>query len=558
MLALLAGAAPAPAQVGTASGTPYPTEYANEPVAKPKPPRTASKPTSQPAGASSPLFPNAYPAEPAARQAPTRRHAAPKPAPQPAHKEPVIKQTAVKPAAVPVPLPPPAPHAAATAAAPAKPEQPAARPGAEKIKSANIAAPKADSGKGETPTPDAAKQSSPAPAGISAGDRLKIEQALFWSGDYSSAVTGEDRMQAAIKSYQKRNKAKITGILTGEQRAELVTAADQHAQEYGWRVVVDPATGIRIGLPSKLVPHVHDAADGTRWSSPHGEVQVETFRLKNSNLAALLEKEKKAPRRKIEHSALSDDGFFISGMQGLKYFSVRAKQRDGEVRGFTLLYDQMMEGIVAPAVVAMASAFSPFPARALPFAALSKKVEYGTGLIVGSGGHIVTAAKIAQNCNVIVADGLGNAEHVSEDSEHALALLRVYGAGRLPALALSEKAAEPGDVTLIGIPDPKEQDGANKLTEIRAKLAESNAIELRQPVPVAGFSGAAALDTQGHFIGMMQTRNYLLASIEPAVPPVRLVTTAAIRDFLARNQVAASGINTDARKAAIRIICVRK
>ena len=68
----------------------------------------------------------------------------------------------------------------------------------------------------------------------------------------------------------------------------------------------------------------------------------------------------------IEHSALNDDNFFISGMQGLKLFSVRAKLRDGEVRGFTMLYDQMMETIVAPVMVAMASAFSPSPSAPRP------------------------------------------------------------------------------------------------------------------------------------------------------------------------------------------------
>jgi hypothetical protein len=244
-------------------------------------------------------------------------------------------------------------------------------------------------------------------------------------------------------------------------------------------------------------------------------------------------------------------------MQGLKYFSVRAKQRDGEVRGFTLLYDQMMEGIVAPAVVAMASAFSPFPERAMPFAALTKKVEYGTGLIVGANGYILTPARLAQNCNVIVADGLGNAERVSIGENGDVALLRVYGTGKLPALMLTGDAAKPGEVTLIGIPDPKEQDGAKKLSEIRAKLSDGNAIELPRPVPVAGFSGAAALDGKGQFIGMMETRNFVLASTEPGVPPVRLVTAATIRDFLARNQVASSG-TADARKATIRIICVRQ
>jgi len=75
------------------------------------------------------------------------------------------------------------------------------------------------------------------------------------------------------------------------------------------------------------------------------------------------------------------------------------------------------------------------------------------------------------------------------------------------------------------------------LTEIKARLADGNAIELRQPVPMAGFSGAAALDAQGQFVGMMKMRNFVLARAEPAGPPVRLVTATALRDFLAAQNV---------------------
>src|SRR4029077_5204827 len=95
-----------------------------------------------------------------------------------------------------------------------------------------------------------------------------------------------------------------------------------------------------------------------------------------------------------------------------------------------------------------------------------------------------------------------------------------------------------GELTLIGIPDPKELNGSKKLTEVKARLAGGTAIELRQPVPMAGFSGAAALDNQGRFLGMMEMRNAVLASAEPAAPPVRLVTTETIRRFLSDHHVA--------------------
>jgi len=452
--------------------------------------------------------------------------------------------------AKPVPLPSPAPKKAVAKAAPAKTE------------------PAKQTAKAEPPKPEptkaeaaAAAPTSDAFAGIPAGERLKIQSALVWAGDYSSAEKGDDPTEAAIRNFQKRHKAKITGVLTSDQREELIAADAHHVDEFGWRVVVDPATGIRIGLPTKLVPDAHDAARGTRWSSPHGEVQVETFRVKSANLdlAKLFENEKKAADRKIESSVLHDDSFFISGMQGLKEFSVRARMRDGEVRGFTILYDQMMETIVEPVMVAMASAFSPFPEQPAPFAALAERVEYGTGQIVSAKGDIVAARNVTQGCEVIVADGLGNAERIAEDETSGLALLRVYGTAKLSALALARDVPTSGDITLVGIPAPREQDGARKLTEVKARLTDGHAIALRQPVPMAGFSGAAALDARGRFLGIMETRNFVLASAQPTVPPVRLIGAATIRDFLAKHHVeTAQAASGDARASAVRIICVRK
>ena len=348
----------------------------------------------------------------------------------------------------------------------------------------HIAAPETVSAKTVTPEP-APVRSEPAiaeSAEVSPGDRLKIQSALLWSGDYTGSLGGEDPFLSAIKNYQKRAKSKITGILSASERTNLLAAAKSHEDEFGWTIVTDPSTGARLGLPAKLVPQVRDAARGTRWSAAHGEVQVETFRIPESEikLAALFEQQKKEPaNRKVEASALRDDGFTISGMQGLKRFSVRAQRRDGEIRGLILLFDQMMETIVAGVSPAIVSAFSPFPERSMPFAAMAKPVEYGNGLVVSSSGHIVTDRSLASGCQVIVAAGLGDADRIAEDVDSGLALLRVYGARDLTPLTLAPDASKKGDITFVGIPDPKEQNGAKKLTEIKARLGIGNAIELR-------------------------------------------------------------------------------
>ncbi len=439
----------------------------------------------------------------------------------------------------------------------------AARPTAPMPPAPSIAAPATVAAKSAALDPRPAKTEPAQDAALSASDRdrQKILAALSWSGDFTGSLGGEDPFLTAIKNYQKRAKSKITGVLTPAERANLLAAAKAHEDEYGWTVVVDPATGVRLGLPVKMVPQARDAAHGTRWSSAHGEVQVETFRIKEPDLklAVLFDQQKKEPAtRKIEYSVLRDDNFYISGMQGLKKFSVRAQLRNGEVRGFTILFDQMMETIVAPVTIAMASAFSPFPESNAPFAAMAKSVEYGNGLVVSARGHIVTDRKLASGCQVIVAAGLGDADRIAEDQENGLALLRVYGPRKLSPLVLAPDAARKGDVTLVGIPDPKEQNGSKKLTEIKARLADGNAIELRQPVPMAGFSGAAALDGQGQFLGMMQMRDFVLASTEASAPPVRLITAPAIRDFLVAHNVTPATQGGDATAAVVRIICVRK
>ncbi len=416
-------------------------------------------------------------------------------------------------------------------------------------------APPAEAAKTEAATPAPAQV-----AGIPPSERLKIESALLWAGDYPAESSGEDPLLAAIGNFRMRHKSKVTGPLTSSERADLIAATKDHEDEFGWNVVVDPATGIRIGLPSKLVPLARDAAHGTRWTSAHGEVQIETFRIKESEskLAALFEQEKKASSRKIENSTLREDGFFISGQQGLKRFSVRAKLRDGEVRGFTLLYDQMMETIVERVISAIAAAYSPFPGqRIAPYAALAKSVEYGTGLVVSAQGHIVTDRALTEGCQVLVASGLGDADRIATD-DSGLALLRVYRPRKFTPVALTRTAPRGGELTLIGIPDPQEGAG-RKLNEVKARLADGSAIELRRPVPMAGFSGAAALDPQGQFLGILQMRRAVLASLDSAGPPVRLINAAAIRAFLAAHNVPlADTPAADAKAAVVRIICVRK
>ncbi|MDB5501017.1 MAG: Peptidoglycan-binding protein, partial [Tardiphaga sp.] len=176
-------------------------------------------------------------------------------------------------------------------------------------------------------------------------ERLAIQSDLAWAGEYNGAINGEvsERMVAAIKTFQKYNGAKQTGVLNPQERELLRAAARKLQDNVGWKVVTDMVTGARLGIPTKLVPQQASDASGSKWSSSTGTIQVQLARRKEAapSTAKLAELEKKEPAgRRIDYSVVKPDFFVLSGMQGLKKFYVRGSFRDSEVRILTILYDQ--------------------------------------------------------------------------------------------------------------------------------------------------------------------------------------------------------------------------
>src|SRR6201997_289957 len=154
------------------------------------------------------------------------------------------------------------------------------------------------------------------------GERLALQSDLAWVGEYNGAITGDvsERMVAAIKDYQKAKGGKQTGVLNPQERSVLAETARRRQENAGWKLVTDPVTGARLGIPTKLVPQQTSDADGTKWSSPNGTVQVVLTRRKEAGptTAKLAEQEKKdPPGRKIDYTVVKPDFFVLSGMQGL-------------------------------------------------------------------------------------------------------------------------------------------------------------------------------------------------------------------------------------------------
>ncbi len=397
-------------------------------------------------------------------------------------------------------------------------------------------------------------------------ERQAIQSDLAWTGHYNGTINGEvsDRMVAAIKAYQKDRGAKQTGVLNPQERGTLADTAKRLQDNVGWKTVTDAGSGVRLGLPTKLVPQQSSDASGAKWSSSTGTIQIQLARRKEANptTAKLAEQEKKEPAgRKVDYSAVKPDFFVLSGIQGLKKFYARGQFKDSEVRILTILYDQATEGTMEPVVIAMSSAFNPFPTGVQASGPPPRKtVEYGTGIVVGEDGAVVTDRQIVDGCMSIVIAGYGNADRAAEDKEHELALLRIYGARGLKPLGLGNGAAKSG-VELTGIADPQSQGGAAAVSGVKSLITpvgSGNDLALT-PAPGLGFSGAAVQDSDGKFAGIALLKPVIVAGPSNGAPPVQaaLVHADIVREFLKANGVTAAG-SSDAKASVVRVICVRK
>jgi peptidoglycan hydrolase-like protein with peptidoglycan-binding domain len=397
-------------------------------------------------------------------------------------------------------------------------------------------------------------------------ERLALQSDLAWVGQYNGAITGEvsERMVTAIKEFQKARGGKQTGVLNPQERGVLAETAKRRQENVGWKIVTDPGTGTRLGIPTKLTPQQTSDANGAKWTSSTGTIQVLLARRKEANptTAKLAEREKKEPGRNIDYTVVKPDFFVLSGLQGLKKFYLRGTFKGDEVRILTILYDQATENTVEPVVIAMSSAFNPFPSGAqLAGPPPRKTVEYGTGVIVSDDGTIVADRQITDGCLAITIAGYGNADRVAEDRDHDLALLRIYGVRGLKPLGLTDGAAKSA-VELTGIADPQNQGGGAAVSIVKASVAQvgSGGDLALSPAPAVGFSGAAALDGDGKFAGLALLKPVVVAGPPNATPAAQaaLVPADTVRDFLKANGVNAAGESSDAKASVVRVICVRK
>ena len=369
----------------------------------------------------------------------------------------------------------------------------------------------------QNPAFDAAKLAADA---LGPDEVARIQRALIWTGDLNTMASGEfgRRSFDAIRAFQKRVKAKDTGILLPNQRVELDKGATRAIAAVGFKSIAEE--GVTLGYPAKLATQRTGGRNGPKLASPTGTVTVDILRIPASAEAfdALFTRLKtERPGRKVTYSLMRPDFFVVTGTVDGMNFYMRFLRTDADSRGFIVGWaPQLSPGFdrvpIAMAVslavddggaVAAAEAdvpvVSPPSGPPVPLPEGEARVaRTGLGFAVSEKGDVLTSAGLVAGCRTVaVADGT-TATVVAGDPAADIALVRLSR----PAASVSAWRVAPvkaGEaVTVIASFDGKATPRATQVSAISGANGD-----MRRFTMDGGGAGAGVFDGDGAIAGLV-------------------------------------------------------
>jgi hypothetical protein len=128
-------------------------------------------------------------------------------------------------------------------------------------------------------------------------------------------------------------------------------------------LIIDGATGVRVGIPVRMVGAPRKTTSGHNWRTSDSRLDIDTLRFQDRSLSSLYEALRNRRGRNITRGELDLKGFVLEGTESDgTYFHVLARAEHGEIRGLSIVYSSSAREEVSGIVTAMISSFEPFPA----------------------------------------------------------------------------------------------------------------------------------------------------------------------------------------------------
>ena len=201
-------------------------------------------------------------------------------------------------------------------------------------------------------------------------DRKAIQDALVWTGDYNGTLDGAfgKRSFDAIRAFETRSRLTADGILTPAERDALLAAAQRQRDAAGFAVIDDRRTGIRIGVPQKVLADRSETPDGSLFRARRGGGALTTDFIPataGTDLKDLYADLSAAtPGRRITYKVLRDSWFVVTGEEGADRFFTRFAATAAGLRGFTVAYPASAAATFDRLTIAITNSFEPEPEAA--------------------------------------------------------------------------------------------------------------------------------------------------------------------------------------------------
>ncbi|WP_420558626.1 serine protease [Roseovarius sp.] len=275
-------------------------------------------------------------------------------------------------------------------------------------------------------------------------ERAALQEALKWAGFYGGAIDAAfgRGTRGSMARWQEANNFEATGVLTTRQRAELFRQYNAVLEGLDLRVVRDTGAGIAMKLPTGVVefakyepPFAHYDATGD-IDAKVLLISQEGDRATLAGLYDIMQTLEIVPETGPRN--LDGDAFTLIGESAYTISHTQAWLRDGQIKGFTLVWPAGDEERRTRMLGEMQESFSRLDTVLDP-AAGSNEVQSinlvagleirtpklsRSGFYVDRSGTVVTTSEVVASCGRITLDETIEAEIQTANDDSGIAVLR--------------------------------------------------------------------------------------------------------------------------------------
>jgi peptidoglycan hydrolase-like protein with peptidoglycan-binding domain len=276
-------------------------------------------------------------------------------------------------------------------------------------------------------------------------ERAKIQIALQWKGFYDLGIDAAfgPGTRRAMAAWQEANGHEPTGVLTTRQRAELVEGYHAELATFGFESVRDEAAGIEITLPMGMLEFDRYEAPFAHYRA-RGDSGVQVLLISQAGSLAtlfglyeIMQTLEIVPLEGFRERRRAS--FVLTGQSDELRSHSFADYRDGQVKGFTLIWTPEQDARMERVLPTMEESFTTFdgtlpdgigqPPSAVGRSDLLAGLEVRrpilsrTGFYIDSTGRVLTSSSLADKCSRFTIDERLEAHITLRDDDLGIILL---------------------------------------------------------------------------------------------------------------------------------------